>query len=99
MTGFALSIGVSVLVFWLAALSVGGELFSKLHCFFSTLWGNLLLIGFLFCFVYHFFNGLRHLFWDAGIGLEISSVYNSGLILIISTGVVTIGIWWCIGGF
>jgi len=98
-TGFALSIGVAALVLWLTALSVGGDFLSKLHCFFSTLLGNIALLGFLFCFVYHFFNGLRHLFWDAGIGLEISSVYKSGWVLIVATGLVTMGIWWYTGGF
>jgi len=99
MTGFALSIGVGVLVFWLAALSVGGGLLSELHYFFGTLLGNFVLLGFLFCFVYHFLNGVRHLFWDAGIGLEISSVNKSGWAIISATVLLTIGIWFCIGGF
>jgi succinate dehydrogenase (ubiquinone) cytochrome b560 subunit len=29
-------------------------------------------------FVYHFANGLRHLFWDLGKGFEIKQLYASG---------------------
>ena len=30
----------------------------------------MLLIGWTFAFLYHFLNGVRHLFWDLGLGFE-----------------------------
>jgi succinate dehydrogenase / fumarate reductase, cytochrome b subunit len=33
-------------------------------------------------FVYHWLNGLRHLGWDAGYGLDIKQTYTTGKILL-----------------
>ena len=66
-------------------------------------WGSLLekffLLGWIFCFSYHFFNGIRHLSWNIGLGLEILTVYKSGWTVLILTGISTVGIWWLVGGF
>ncbi|XP_014242800.1 succinate dehydrogenase cytochrome B subunit, mitochondrial-like [Cimex lectularius] len=35
--------------------------------------------------VYHFFNGIRHLFWDMGKGLTIKEVYLSGYVVLALT--------------
>ena len=69
-TGIILSGGYLVLVYWLIALACGpsaygGALTVLGHPLFKVLLGlGLLAFGFHFC------NGIRHLFWDAGIGLE-----------------------------
>ncbi len=50
----------------------------------------------IFCLTYHFFNGIRHLFWDIGWGLEVSTVYKSGYAVLIVTFIVSlilIGVW------
>ena len=39
---------------------------------------KLLLVGFTFSFVYHFCNGIRHLVWDTGRGLERAQARRSG---------------------
>jgi len=97
-TGFILSIGVSFFVFWLSFLALGGETFSKIHCFLGTIVGNFALLALLFCFIYHFFNGLRHLYWDAGFGLELSSVYKSGWFVLLVSVIVTLLVWCFAGG-
>ncbi len=35
--------------------------------------------------VYHALNGIRHLCWDCGLGLEISDVYKSGWLVVFLT--------------
>jgi len=97
-TGFILSIGIIFFVSWLYALTLGGDIFSKVHCFLGTVLGNLLLLGILFCYMYHFFNGIRHLYWDAGFGLELSSVYKSGWFTIFISICFTFFLWFFIGG-
>ncbi|MCP4923111.1 MAG: succinate dehydrogenase, cytochrome b556 subunit [bacterium] len=99
LTGFALSIGFGALVCWIVALAVGGGYLTDVHSFWGTFFGKLLLLGWLFCFVYHFFNGIRHLFWDAGLGLELPAVYGSGWAVLALSGIGTLGLWWCGGGF
>jgi succinate dehydrogenase / fumarate reductase cytochrome b subunit len=35
-------------------------------------------------FLYHFFNGIRHLLWDAGLNLEITGVSKSAILLTVT---------------
>lgn len=42
--------------------------------------------------VYHFCNGIRHLFWDAGIGISNEEAAKSGMWVIIATAVITIAL-------
>ncbi len=47
----------------------------------------LFLSFFTFSLFYHQFNGIRHLFWDAGKGLEVDKSYKTGkIVLILSFG-------------
>lgn len=32
---------------------------------------------------YHYFNGIRHLFWDAGKGFQLPALYRSGYAVVI----------------
>ena len=47
-----------------------------------------------FIVVYHLFNGIRHLFWDAGKGFGIGTVYRSGYAVIVLALGSTAAIWW-----
>ncbi|OCA06415.1 succinate dehydrogenase, cytochrome b556 subunit [Wolbachia endosymbiont of Trichogramma pretiosum] len=43
-------------------------------------------LAYILCFasfMYHFLNGIRHLLWDAGLNLEIASVFKSAMLLTI----------------
>jgi succinate dehydrogenase / fumarate reductase cytochrome b subunit len=44
--------------------------------------------------VYHFLNGIRHLFWDAGMGYDIPTAYASGYAVIALTIAFTALLWW-----
>lgn len=48
---------------------------------FSSIVAKLIYILSFVTFSYHFFNGIRHLFWDIGINLEITSVTTSAIVL------------------
>ena len=47
--------------------------------------GGLLLAGLVLAFWYHFCNGLRHLNWDTGRGLEKASARRSGAVVVVAT--------------
>jgi succinate dehydrogenase / fumarate reductase cytochrome b subunit len=47
------------------------------------------LAGWAFCFFYHLGNGVRHLFWDAGLGFERSSIRASGIAVVVFAIVAT----------
>ena len=93
-TGLAASVGFLAFVWWLMALASGpGAYESAVHVLTSPV-AKLLLIGFTFSFVYHFCNGIRHLVWDTGRGLERAQARRSGLLVIVSALLLTASVVW-----
>ena len=89
-TGVFLSLGALVLTYWLVSLAVSEDLFNSFHLHTTFWYGKLFLIGFVFSLYYHLANGIRHLFWDIGLGLEISTTYKSGYFTIFISVVLTL---------
>src|SRR5580704_16534899 len=77
-TGVALSVGTILLVYWLVAAASGPAAFATAAGLMRSWLGRLLLFGWTFALFFHLANGIRHLFWDAGIGFELKTVYASG---------------------
>jgi succinate dehydrogenase / fumarate reductase cytochrome b subunit len=92
-TGIALAAGALLLVCWLLAVANGPDSFAAVHGFLGTWIGRFLLFGWTWSLTYHLFNGMRHLFWDAGIGLELPVAQASGYTVLIASIVVTLAIW------
>lgn len=87
-TGVALSVGLVVLAAWLMAAARGADAYAGVSAFLSHGLLQLLLAGWLLSFVYHFANGVRHLCWDAGWGLEKAQARRSALIVVVAVLVV-----------
>jgi succinate dehydrogenase cytochrome b subunit len=84
-TGILLSGGYLVLVYWLIALALGPSAYARAltvlgHPVFKVLPGLALL-----AFAFHFCSGIRHLLWDAGIGLERREARRSAWIVGVGT--------------
>jgi succinate dehydrogenase / fumarate reductase cytochrome b subunit len=92
-TGIALSVGTILLVWWLVAAAAGPGPFSGAQHFIGSWFGLLLLFGWSVALFYHLCNGLRHLWWDTGNGLDLQSVYASGWAVLIGTGALTVIAW------
>jgi succinate dehydrogenase / fumarate reductase, cytochrome b subunit len=69
-TGLALAAGLALLTCWLVAASRGEASYLRFQQIAGGVAGRLVLALFLVAFLYHLANGIRHLFWDAGFGLE-----------------------------
>ncbi len=82
-TGVALSLGAVCFAVWLVALASGPETYASARSVFAAAWFKLPLIGWVFCFFYHLGNGVRHLFWDAGLGFEPGQIQASGWAVVI----------------
>ena len=70
-----------ILLLWcclLVCLVWRPELFEQIQKFDQTLLGRIGIFSMMVCFYYHFFNGIRHLFWDIGWGYELKTAYRSG---------------------
>lgn len=93
MTGVALGVGAVVLTYWLAAAAYGPEAFARAQAIVGHPIGLLLLFGWTFSLMFHFCNGLRHLFWDVGKGFEMEHVRASGWSVVLVSVVATVLIW------
>lgn len=82
MTGFALSIIIlfsPVIIYFLTnSADTHQAVISLLQNSFIKLIFSLALFG----LIYHLCNGIRHLAWDAGYGLDLDSSYKSGYIVL-----------------
>lgn len=56
----------------------------------SILW-PIIMYGLIFSLSYHFYNGIRHLFWDIGKGYTLKATYASGWLVVVLTLITTIG--------
>ena len=84
-TGVALSCGFLLLTWWLMALAAGPDAYSQAVALLRMPLFKILLAGFALAFIYHFCNGIRHLVWDTGRGLERAQARRSGRAVIIAT--------------
>ena len=82
LSGVALASGSIFLVWWLVALAYGGDYYQMVQGIAEHVLGRLVLLGFYIAVSYHMANGIRHLFWDFGIGLSLDGVYHGGYIVI-----------------
>jgi succinate dehydrogenase / fumarate reductase cytochrome b subunit len=92
-TGIFLSLGTLVLVYWLMAAANGPIAYQQAQSLLTSSGGLLLLFGWTFALFYHLSNGIRHLFWDAGLGMDIKTVYLTGKIVWIATFILTALAW------
>jgi succinate dehydrogenase / fumarate reductase, cytochrome b subunit len=69
-TGAGLYVGTLLLVWYLVAAASGEAAFAIAASFFGSFFGQLILFGFTFALLHHFFGGVRHFIWDLGYGLE-----------------------------
>lgn len=93
LTGLALGAGIVMLTWWLIAAASGPVAFESADAFLGGFIGRLILFGFTLSVVIHFLNGVRHLFWDLGLGLEKATATASGWLVVVSSIVLTLLIW------
>ncbi len=93
MTGVALSVGLIALVVWLESIAVGAADYETVSGWMNTLIGKLLLLGWTGAFFYHLANGVRHLFWDVGMGFELRHANASAWFVVVATLLMTAAYW------
>lgn len=88
-----MSVGLLVLVGWIFDAAMGAQTYASFINAMDSLPGRLLLIGWSFAFFFHLANGVRHLFWDVGKGLEKAQANASAWFVLISAAVATVAFW------
>lgn len=89
-TGNALIVGVILAVWWLLAAATSDRYFAYADAVATSWFGDLVFTGSLWAVWYHYLAGLRHLYYDAGRGLDIPTAERLGWGCIIGSVVLTI---------
>lgn len=92
-SGAALATGSLLVVWWIVALATGPEYYAYVQGILTSIFGQLVLLGFTAALFYHLSNGVRHLFWDFGYNLSIEGVRRTGYMVLASTIVLTAVTW------
>ena len=77
-TGVWMALGLCALVYWLMSAAAGEAEYARATALLGSAAARILLLLWLAAYCYHFANGLRHLAWDAGLGLERRAARISG---------------------
>jgi succinate dehydrogenase / fumarate reductase cytochrome b subunit len=92
-TGLVLSVGTLMLLWQLFAAASGPDAFNTFQAFAGSWLGILILLAWTFSLFYHLCNGIRHLVWDLGFGLDLKTAYQSGAVVVVAAVVLTIVTW------
>ncbi|MGQ0800957.1 MAG: succinate dehydrogenase, cytochrome b556 subunit [Pseudomarimonas sp.] len=92
-TGCALAVGAFAIVIWLLALAGNPDDYALVREWAASPIGCVLIFGFGFALLYHLLNGIRHLAWDAGWGLDIKTTYQTGWAVVALAFAGTAGLW------
>jgi succinate dehydrogenase / fumarate reductase cytochrome b subunit len=74
-------------------LAGGEQSYTAAAKLFGSPLGTVALIGWTQAFLYHFLNGVRHLFWDAGYGFERAQRHASGWFAVLGSFALTLCVW------
>lgn len=89
-TGNALIFGVLLAVWWLLAAATSDQYFAMADRVATSWFGDLVFTGSAWAVWYHYLAGLRHLYFDAGRGLDIATAERLGWGCIIGSVLLTI---------
>ena len=89
-TGVGLAVSSIMITWWFLALAIGEDYFETANAAMTSVVGGFILIASLWALAFHLCNGIRHLFWDAGKGLDLDTAYRSGLAVMAGSIVLTV---------
>jgi len=91
--GIVNSVAIVLLVLLIASASGSPEGYEFMSGIANSWFGKLMLFGFTITLYYHMANGIRHLFWDVGYGLELETAKKSGNVCLIAALVMSVITW------
>lgn len=92
-TGIVNSAAIVLLVLLIASAAGTPENYEFMSGIANSWFGKLVLFGFTVTLYYHMANGIRHLFWDIGRGLDLEDAKKSGNVCLIAAGVLSVITW------
>ncbi len=89
-SGNALLVGALLVVAWFLAAATSQAAFDWMNAAMTSWLGDLVMTLSLWAMWYHALAGVRHLIWDAGIGLELDTAEKLGWGVIVGSVVLTL---------
>ena len=92
-TGIGLSMGSILITIWFLMISLGPNYFVYFEIISKNIVFKFVLLIWTIGVFYHLYNGCRKLYWSFGIGMDLTTVYRSGYIVLFLTIISTIAVW------
>ena len=92
-TGCALYVGALIAAAWAISLAQGPDHYAAFKSLLGSLPGKVVMFGLTVCVFYHLANGVRHLVWDTGHGLDVKSANASAVLVFAFAAAATLAIW------
>ena len=92
-TGIGLSLGSILISIWFLLINLGPNYFLFFEIISRSIFFKLILLIWTIGIFYHLFNGCRKLYWSFGIGMELTTVYISGYVVLFLTFLSTLLVW------
>jgi succinate dehydrogenase / fumarate reductase cytochrome b subunit len=92
-TGVALYVGALIAAAWAISLAQGPDAYATFKHLMGSPLGRLVMFGLTLSYFYHLANGIRHLVWDTGHGLDVKSANASAVLVFAFTAAATVAVW------
>lgn len=92
-TGLVLVLGSIWVVALLVAAAVGPEAYGALHGAMTSWVGQGILFLLTLALYTHLCTGIRHLFWDVGVGLDLPTTHRTARLVIAGALLLTVLTW------
>ena len=92
-TGIGLSMGSVLIAIWFLLISMGPNYFIYFEIISKYILFKFILLIWTIGIFYHLYNGCRKLYWSFGIGMDLTTVYRSGYIVLFLTLLSTLIVW------
>ncbi|MDZ4376200.1 MAG: succinate dehydrogenase, cytochrome b556 subunit [Phenylobacterium sp.] len=92
-TGVGLYLGALIVAAWAISLASGPEAYEGFKILMGSILGKLALFGMTLSVFFHLGNGVRHLIWDLGHGLDIKTASASSWSVFGFTIAATLAVW------
>ena len=81
---------LTLICLWIATLILGSTNYQLIQNFLNSFFGKFIIIGTIWSFSFQVLCEIRHLFWDMGYGFDLKVSKITGLLVIISSFLLTI---------
>ena len=92
-TGCALYVGVLIAAAWAVSLASGPQAYAAFKGLMGSWLGLFVMFGLTLSLFYHLANGVRHLVWDTGHGLDVKSANASAVVVFAFAVAATLAVW------